>query len=137
MMVNQYDPLREGCIRLVQLTRTLTPGIISCQTTQFSLQECPSYAALSYACGAKPARSMIKLNGSDWFVRKNLWRFLDQYTALRNHLDGVEWLWIDAICINQNDNLEKPTKSDLWLLYIEQHLVPSFGLVLHMKEVIQ
>jgi hypothetical protein len=61
------------------------------------------YTALSYTWGAPPATEMINLNGEPFPVRKNLWDFLHQ--ARSNDLE--EYLWIDALCIDQTVDEER------------------------------
>jgi hypothetical protein len=101
-----YDALREGCIRLVQIGQDPLTGFIECRTEHFPLEAPPRYTALSYACGARPADFNIKLNGKEWYIRKNLSRFLRQHVQI--YPDSQEWMWIDAICINQ-ENLPERT----------------------------
>jgi len=76
---------------------------IKCILETTSLDESPSYTALSYSWGNPEITETIILDGEQFQVTVNL------YAALRNlqreHEDTV--LWIDAICINQNDNVEK------------------------------
>jgi hypothetical protein len=61
------------------------------------------YIALSYTWGDPPSTEIINLNGQPFFVRKNLWNFLSQ--ARSNCLE--EYLWIDALCIDQSVNEER------------------------------
>jgi hypothetical protein len=100
-----YDTLDAGFIRLVRITQDSSTGGIECQTEQILLQNPPPYTALYYACGSRPANFNIKLNGRDWCVRTNLFRFLRQ--RLQMSRDPQEWLWIDAIYINQANTLER------------------------------
>lgn len=94
-------------------------GEIECQTIQVTLQAManrrrdstaqipPSFTALSYVCGAKPADRLIERNGRDWSIRKKLWRFLKQYATPQAAAPSSEWFWIDAICIYQDDTRER------------------------------
>jgi hypothetical protein len=100
-----YDPLDEGSIRLVRIAQDPTSGGIECRTEQFPLQHPPPYTALSYACGPRPANFNLKLNGREWNVRQNLSNFLRQHMKMDR--DPHEWLWIDAICINQTNPSER------------------------------
>jgi hypothetical protein len=61
------------------------------------------YAALSYTWGTLKLMKSIILNGATFLITENL------DDALR-HLeleDGSEGLWVNAICINQEDHAEK------------------------------
>ena len=100
-----YDTLDADFVRLVRITQNPMTGDIECLTDQFSLHYPPPYIALSYACGSRPATCHLKLNGSRWRVRKNLHRFIRQ--RLQMNRDPQEWLWIDAICINQGNPSER------------------------------
>jgi hypothetical protein len=71
---------------------------IKCTTRHVKLSEKPQYEALSYMWGPKNYRN-IKINGMVFVVRQNLFGALH---ALRLEED-TRTLWIDAICINQDD----------------------------------
>ncbi|KAI4185375.1 MAG: hypothetical protein L6R41_004177 [Letrouitia leprolyta] len=63
-----------------------------------------TYEALSYTWGKQPARPRwIRLNGKPFYVQPNLF---DALKSVRRRNEMVT-LWIDAICINQLDNIEK------------------------------
>ncbi|KAI1371174.1 HET-domain-containing protein [Hypoxylon crocopeplum] len=68
----------------------------------YSLASEPKYNALSYCWGDPTPGSPIEIDGRLILVSKNL------ETALRNlELELRDLLWVDAICINQNDLVEK------------------------------
>lgn len=72
---------------------------ISCELHLASLDE--SYVALSYMWGEEAASKIILLNGRPFLVRQNLWDFLHQ-ARLDQARDGkTQYLWIDALCIDQ------------------------------------
>lgn len=100
-----YDTLDEGFFRLEQVTQNPSSGYIECRTKHFLLQDPPPYSAVSYACGSRPARYKLKLNGRDWYIRTNLSRFLRHRVQMPS--TSGEWLWIDAICINQENPAER------------------------------
>ncbi|KAF2672779.1 hypothetical protein BT63DRAFT_420986 [Microthyrium microscopicum] len=71
--------------------------------TIVSLNDNPEYEALSYVWGDENLKSTFILDGVEVKITENL------AVALR-HLEPTEKplvLWIDAICINQSDNVEK------------------------------
>ena len=92
-------------IRLIKLQPGDWDDDIRCDVFQASLDTQPQYTALSYAWGnqniSKPL--LIYCNGISFAVSENL------YVALRRLRcpDDPLVLWIDAICINQIDELER------------------------------
>ena len=77
--------------------------LVSCTISHVSLDDKPTYKALSYSWGDPSLTSPIIVDGSIIRVTRNL------ELALR-HLrlpDQTISLWVDALCINQENNLEK------------------------------
>ena len=62
------------------------------------------YVAVSYACGDGPYDKLISLNGRDFDLRQNLHDFLQAYAASP---DGCQMLWVDALCIDQENKAER------------------------------
>jgi hypothetical protein len=91
-------------IRLVQLyPRRTSADTIQCNLVTANLDENPRYEALSYEWGLISPKLQITVNGSSALVRENLWWAL-------NHLqleDEMRILWIDALCINQGNTIER------------------------------
>lgn len=76
---------------------------VHCDCTPFELDDAPAYEALSYVWGDQTHREEIIVNGKSMQVGIQLnhaLRRLRQQSASR-------LVWVDAICINQNDNEEK------------------------------
>jgi hypothetical protein len=101
----QYSPLNRESneIRLITLKSGDVKEDIQCLLTQHSLNQAPAYEALSYAWGNSTEVMPISINGCMVHIRSNL------YSALR-HLrcqKNIRILWVDAVCIDQNDNTEK------------------------------
>ena len=89
-------------IRLLTLHPASLGGFIECTLKRASLNIAQSYEALSYTW-ASTGTSFIKANGSLIPVSADL-----EDTLSRLELkDSSRTLWIDAICINQEDILEK------------------------------
>ncbi|KAK3994286.1 heterokaryon incompatibility protein-domain-containing protein [Cladorrhinum sp. PSN332] len=63
----------------------------------------PDYTALSYVWGSVDDPQAITCNGADFFVTRNLFAALVDVRSASE----PQTLWIDAICINQNDDGEK------------------------------
>lgn len=68
------------------------------------LDEGPSYKAISYTWGALASpRYPILINDVTIMVTQNLYEALE----LLQTLPRIPTLWIDAVCINQEDDDEK------------------------------
>lgn len=112
MSALQHIPLDRSA-RQIRLLRFLKPDgnadAIRCRLDTYDLEGCPSFVALSYTWGnAHPSRTMT-LNGEVFPVRQNLHSALSvlMEDALKH---GSRWdvlYWIDAICINQQDDSER------------------------------
>ena len=67
--------------------------------------EIKEYSALSYVWGESRPQCQIKLDGKAVHFRPNLYYFLFYARG-----DTSRFWWIDAICINQADDLEKSSQ---------------------------
>ena len=89
---------------------TLHPGSfsdeIACDIRQVSLDDDPVYEALSYTWGSLDDMVAIKLNGSTFLITQN---FESALRHLRTYSVGAggKPIWIDAVCINQTDTVER------------------------------
>jgi hypothetical protein len=93
-------------IRLVRLHASPTERHrtnIACTMESFLISNCPEYVAVSYTQGDSTQTHEISVNNETLVVRDNLWLFLNQMSSTKESW----WFWIDAICINQQDILEK------------------------------
>jgi hypothetical protein len=66
----------------------------------------PKYQALSYMWGPPEKTSEIYIEDQIFTIRINLWSFLDQQSRDQAFCEST-WLWIDQICINQEDGQER------------------------------
>jgi len=100
----QYQPLAPGQIRLLQLTCCDSCSELHCTLTPVSIGSHPVYSALSYTWGRpEPYHKLfVDRHNSVLMIQNNL-------AAALNHFPSYigKYLWIDAVCINQQDNAEK------------------------------
>ncbi|PMD51488.1 HET-domain-containing protein [Hyaloscypha bicolor E] len=103
-----YQPLDTSKLEIRVIT--LHPGIrttpIHCSLTHIttnSKSNKPIYKALSYTWGTAEAPKTISLDGMQVQVRENLWQALYHLRSEEHELT----IWIDALCINQNDLQER------------------------------
>ncbi|KUJ21200.1 uncharacterized protein LY89DRAFT_577413, partial [Mollisia scopiformis] len=110
-----YSPLDESAdsIRLLSFEKGCDGhSIIRCNLVHRTFREKPVYCALSYTWGqATDVNFPIFVNGKTFSVSKNLFRALEIIVSPSfRHDDKAQpctLLWIDAICINQQDPLER------------------------------
>lgn len=76
---------------------------IRCELHTWRMIDCPKYIAMSYTWGDSSNPETILVNGAPMSIRQNCRYVLWQ--ARRQPI--TEYLWIDAICINQEDDDEK------------------------------
>jgi hypothetical protein len=107
-----YSQLHDhDSIRILELTR------VHQQNTQFCgrliairLDERPDYVALSYVWGKESSDDpMLRVNGHLLQIRASLGEALQELTTRGNPIR----LWVDQICINQNNETEKEQQVQL------------------------
>jgi hypothetical protein len=102
----QYEQLdkTKDSFRLCRLLPAEPEAPINCELIHGEISsEKEKYLALSYTWGERSEQRWIRLNGQPFHVRPNL---LQALKAIRK-CDTPLVLWIDAICINQYETLEK------------------------------
>lgn len=108
MSGNIYAPIDSASLemRLLHLHPDTHDQVIRCNLHHVSLHEQPYYETLSYCWGSSEDKPIIQLNGNDFHVTQNL------YAALQRirHPQQERTLWIDALCINQDDVAERETQ---------------------------
>jgi hypothetical protein len=114
MAVFNYEPLltREHEIRLFRTPPKVVNGArerIHMDVFHMSLYTGPVFKALSYAWGDPDACSTVYLNGQPVQVTRNLSEALANLQCEHAELT----MWIDALCINQADALEKTSQVQL------------------------
>jgi hypothetical protein len=96
-------------IRTLTLIRGEFDDPIQCSLQTVSLDDHPTYTALSYVWGDVRDNSPISVDGTVFLATKNLKLALQYIREV--HQDLV--LWVDAICINQNDTYERNNQVSL------------------------
>lgn len=98
--VSDTNELRPDRLRLLQRL------VRSDNLLSFQMVHCPRnnplrYTAISYVWGDELPTETILINGQPFSIRPNLWNCLFELTRFWSHL------WLDAICINQDNNEER------------------------------
>jgi hypothetical protein len=94
------------------LTITYVEGTIELQTHRFELAEDLEYNAISYVWGAAPASVTVMCNNKPLAITPTALQML-QYLCQDQTKTVQSKIWIDAICINQEDADEKSTQIPL------------------------
>ncbi|KAF1948570.1 HET-domain-containing protein [Byssothecium circinans] len=102
-LLYDYRPLQKNETRLLDLQPGRDEAPLRCHLRNVSFLDDPRYESLSYCWGLNKPEAKIESENGSIPVTKNL------FTALRYLRDGEQarTLWIDAICINQDDVEER------------------------------
>jgi hypothetical protein len=108
----QYSSLNVDEFRLLELSRLekrLDKSWPVCKLIHVPIADSPKYNALSYAWGPQHDRKTIAINNKAFSVSVDLCDALcTLFNCTKPHV-----VWIDAICINQKDDVEKVTQIPL------------------------
>ncbi|KAH7381934.1 heterokaryon incompatibility protein-domain-containing protein [Cadophora sp. MPI-SDFR-AT-0126] len=96
-------PVTENSIRIVHLLPGHVDEPISCTFDIMDLEKVESFQALSYCWGSEHAHRPLFCNGQPFTPTRNLYAALKQLRLT----SGVRYMWIDAICINQDSITER------------------------------
>lgn len=92
-------------IRLLRIRPGAEEEPISCTLSRYQ-EGADDWSCLSYTWGSEPASETITINGGPFLVRPNLLEFLKE--ARRRKMTSP--LWIDSICIHQNNVFERASQ---------------------------
>lgn len=120
----EYRPLEGSEIRLLRVAPGGWDDQVSCTLHYEPLNEETEYVALSYTWGDPTNQVGILVNGQPHCVTRSLFTALRRFRQLcaeeRSFNDGdftfcfypegSMYIWADALCINQKDNMEKITE---------------------------
>jgi hypothetical protein len=103
-----YRPLEESRkqIRILKLLPGPPGSLVFCELnlTHLCSDDHAGYEALSYCWGNTNNSKAIQPSGHQFRVTTNLYAALKR---LRHQHDKIRTLWVDAICINQQDLIER------------------------------
>jgi Heterokaryon incompatibility protein (HET) len=105
MLLYVYEKFdsQEKAIRLIKLRRRYPGCDISCSLERYSLTESPPYEAISYTWGNSVKDHLVFFDGRWLPTTRNVHSILHDLSSYSR----ARWIWIDAVCINQNDLEEK------------------------------
>src|SRR5690242_5567602 len=75
---------------------------IRCELINFCLDDKPTYRALSYTWGDDERSRQIDVDGKSLWISRNL----DAALKRLRLLDSALYIWVDRICIDQDDDAE-------------------------------
>jgi hypothetical protein len=80
-------------------------GCLTMSLSNYNMNRAPDYEALSYAWGDRKDTVKVECNGQSLQITRNLHAALARLQPSEE--EGPRTLWVDAICINQEDSAEK------------------------------
>jgi Heterokaryon incompatibility protein (HET) len=98
-----YHPLAEFGFRIFILEPGSPESSIVGHIREFGLLDPPTYYALSYVWGPEPMIHRIVVDGRARFIQPNLFHALQRLRPRTGQLH----IWIDSLCINQDDHFER------------------------------
>ncbi|KAL0935662.1 heterokaryon incompatibility [Colletotrichum truncatum] len=93
-------------LRILEADEGGTDGL-NCELTTWPIKSSPTFHAISYTWGNTKITKPIVINGKQAFVGENCHYALKQAHSSGLNPGGDYYLWIDSICINQEDIKEK------------------------------
>jgi hypothetical protein len=116
-MANLYSPLpltTPNSIRILDLLPGSDDTQISCRLRVESLDDPQlEYDCLSYTWGPTDHPQQIICNDLPITITKNLYSYLARDRS--HNGNKPHWLWVDAVCINQNDYDERASQVKIML----------------------
>ncbi|KAG4424247.1 hypothetical protein IFR04_002651 [Cadophora malorum] len=105
----RYSELGPGHIRLLKIPKRSNVAGLQCQIIRVLLASAPPYEAVSYCWGTDPPTRKIVVDGKSMKVLDSVYEVLCYRRSFREE----KLLWIDSVCINQEDEAEKSEQIQL------------------------
>lgn len=106
-----YTPLPPKTIRLLHIEPGPQDTELLCRLSTVSLEDTGIYIALSYVWGPTDRPKRIIWDGHAAEITSNLHAALIEYRRRGTAGNDIFLpLWVDALCINQNDDVERTTQ---------------------------
>ncbi|GFP51981.1 heterokaryon incompatibility protein 6, OR allele [Trichoderma asperellum] len=117
-----YHPLNTDSFRLLRLHRDTPSASLSGSLVEVPLNAAPRYFALSYSWGTHAQEVPIYIDGQVLLVAPSQANAIRRLLELGNTKNGnsskpsyyfntpIEYVWIDRICINQQDTEERSSQ---------------------------
>ncbi|KAK5654531.1 hypothetical protein OQA88_7160 [Cercophora sp. LCS_1] len=112
-----YRPLKNNHIRVLRLppSNVAPDATLECEIIHVPLSNAAPYEALSYVWGSDALTRTIHVKAPGWHLRKETIPITESLWAALTHLQkpyASRDLWVDQLCINQNDQAEKSIQVD-------------------------
>ncbi|KAI1421092.1 HET-domain-containing protein [Xylaria sp. FL1777] len=122
----QYRALAETRqqIRLIKLEKRSSELPPRCSIHAFDLASAPKYIALSYTWGPPYPSYKMFIDDQAFEIRENLYNFLRSFQTGSTMRTDIPYMYIDQICINQNNLRERNSQVRLMSdIYTQSSLV--------------
>lgn len=108
-----YLPLETGHFRLLRIL-SVAHDEITCDLRHYPIQAAPDYISLSYVWGSGEHDHSIIIQHTDLSISQHLYECIQAIASVldRENLAG-HFIWIDAVCIDQENLQEKGTQVPL------------------------
>ncbi|KAI1182260.1 putative heterokaryon incompatibility protein [Nemania serpens] len=102
----QYSAIGPTEIRLLKLSKSTPWSPVRCELTPVLLDKALGFETISYTWGARHVKKPLILNERRFKVSERVYDILhDRASCL-----ATRYIWIDSICINQDDEKEKSSQ---------------------------
>ncbi|TWU70689.1 hypothetical protein ED733_001271 [Metarhizium rileyi] len=104
-----YAALAPGEIRLLKLSKLTPWSPVHCELVHVPLDEATNFETISYTWGSQRGRRGLILGGRRLDVSERVYQIVHDRASFLM----LRHIWIDSVCINQDDNGEKSAQVQL------------------------